>query len=82
LRHRFDYRMAAGVPLHRLAKIMGHDSLDTTLRYMQGTAEDLQNDIETIAWTSGRLASRPDSYRPRYVVLELNPRRRAGRRAQ
>jgi integrase/recombinase XerD len=51
LRHRFGYRMAAGVPLHRLAQIMGHDSLDTTLRYTQVTAKDLQNDIETIAWT-------------------------------
>lgn len=51
LRHRFGYRMAAGAPLHRLAQIMGHDSLDTTLLYTQGTAEDLQHDIETIAWT-------------------------------
>ncbi len=31
LRHRFGYRMAATVPLHRLAQIMGHDSLDTTM---------------------------------------------------
>jgi len=30
LRHRFGYRMAATVPLHRLAQLMGHDSLDTT----------------------------------------------------
>ena len=29
LRHRFGYRMAESVPLHRLAQIMGHDSLDT-----------------------------------------------------
>jgi len=34
LRHRFGYRMAASVPLHRLAQIMGHDSLDTTMLYM------------------------------------------------
>lgn len=27
LRHRFGYRMAKTVPLHRLAQIMGHDSL-------------------------------------------------------
>ncbi|KAB8139555.1 tyrosine-type recombinase/integrase, partial [Chloroflexia bacterium SDU3-3] len=27
LRHRFGYQMAARVPLHRLAQIMGHDSL-------------------------------------------------------
>ena len=31
LRHRFGYRMATLVPLHRLAQIMGHDSLDTTM---------------------------------------------------
>ena len=30
LRHRFGYRMAEAVPLHRLAQIMGHDLLDTT----------------------------------------------------
>ena len=29
LRHRFGYRMAETVPLHRLAQLMGHDSLDT-----------------------------------------------------
>ncbi|KAB8139589.1 tyrosine-type recombinase/integrase, partial [Chloroflexia bacterium SDU3-3] len=50
LRHRFGYQMAARVPLHRLAQIMGHDSLDTTLLYVRGTAHDLQADVETIAW--------------------------------
>jgi len=50
LRHRFGYRMAAAVPLHRLAQIMGHDSLDTTLLYVRGTRRDLQQDVETIAW--------------------------------
>lgn len=30
LRHRFGYQMAARTPLHRLAQIMGHDSLGTT----------------------------------------------------
>ncbi len=50
LRHRFGYRMAAQVPLHRLAQLMGHDSLDTTLRYVQATQTDLQHDVETIAW--------------------------------
>ncbi len=38
------------VPLHRLAQIMGHDSLDTTLRYVGGTKQDLQQAVETIAW--------------------------------
>ena len=51
LRHRFGYRMAESVPLHRLAQIMGHDSLDTTRLYIQGTKQDLQQAVETIAWT-------------------------------
>lgn len=50
LRHRFGYRMAESVPLHRLAQIMGHDSLDTTRIYTQGTAADLQREVEKIAW--------------------------------
>ncbi len=50
LRHRFGYRMARTVPLHRLAQIMGHDSLDTTRIYVQGTAQDLQQAVEAIAW--------------------------------
>ncbi len=51
LRHRFGYRMAQTVPIHRLAQIMGHDSLDTTLIYVQGTKQDLQQAVESIAWT-------------------------------
>jgi integrase/recombinase XerC len=51
LRHRFGYRMAESVPLHRLAQIMGHDSLDTTKLHIQGTKRDLQQAVETIAWT-------------------------------
>jgi integrase/recombinase XerC len=51
LRHRFGYRMAEVVPLHRLAQIMGHDSLDTTMLYIRGTKQDLQHDVELIAWT-------------------------------
>lgn len=50
LRHRFGYRMAQTVPLHRLAQIMGHDSLDTTMLYVQGTKQDLQQAVESIAW--------------------------------
>jgi len=34
LRHRFGYRMADSVPLHRLAQIMGHNFLDTTKLYI------------------------------------------------
>ena len=51
LRHRFGYRMARTVPLHRLAQIMGHDSLDTTMVYGRGTQQDLQQAVEEIAWT-------------------------------
>jgi integrase/recombinase XerD len=51
LRHRFGYRMAESVPLHRLAQIMGHDSLDTTLLYIRGSRRDLQHEVEKIAWT-------------------------------
>jgi integrase/recombinase XerD len=50
LRHRFGYRMAASVPLHRLAQLMGHDSLDTTMVYVQATQRDLQEEVEKIAW--------------------------------
>jgi integrase/recombinase XerC len=50
LRHRFGYRMAESVPLHRLAQIMGHDSLDTTMIYVRGTKSDLQKEVEKIAW--------------------------------
>lgn len=51
LRHRFSYRMAEMGPLHRLAQIKGHDSLDTTMLYIRGTKQDLQHDVEKIAWT-------------------------------
>jgi integrase/recombinase XerC len=50
LRHRFGYRMAKAVPLHRLAQLMGHDSLDTTRIYVASTRQDLQDAVETIAW--------------------------------
>lgn len=50
LRHRFGYRMAQVVPLHRLAQIMGHDSLDTTMIYTKSTTADLQQAVEKISW--------------------------------
>ncbi|WP_363321543.1 tyrosine-type recombinase/integrase [Polycladomyces subterraneus] len=49
LRHRFGYVMPEKTPLHRLAQIMGHDSLDTTMIYIQATREDLQAEVEKIA---------------------------------
>lgn len=50
LRHRFGYVMAENTPLHRLAQIMGHDSLDTTMVYVKATRADLQAEVEKIAW--------------------------------
>jgi integrase/recombinase XerD len=50
LRRRFGYRVARAVPLHRLAQLMGHDSLDTTRTYVASTRQDLQEAVETIAW--------------------------------
>ena len=41
------YRMVESVPLHRLTHIMEHNSL----LYIQGTRHDLQQAVETIAWT-------------------------------
>lgn len=50
LRHRFGYVIADNTPLHRLAQIMGHDSLDTTMIYVKATRADLQSEVEKIAW--------------------------------
>ncbi len=50
LRHRFGYVMVENTPLHRLAQIMGHDSLDTTMIYVKATRADLQSEVEKIAW--------------------------------
>ncbi len=57
--------MAEGVPLHRLAQLMGHDSLDTTTLYVRGTMADLQAAVEgnslavsaTISWKKLRTFS-------------------------
>jgi len=35
LRHRFGYVMAEHTPLHRLAQMMGHDNMDTTMIYVK-----------------------------------------------
>ncbi|MFH5183826.1 tyrosine-type recombinase/integrase [Paenibacillus sp. TAB 01] len=50
LRHRFGYVMAENTPLHRLAQIMGHDSLDTTMIYVKTTHTHLQSEVKKIAW--------------------------------
>lgn len=48
--HRFGYRMAQFVPLHRLAQLMRHDFLDTTMLYVRGAKSDMQQAVETITW--------------------------------
>ena len=50
LRHRFGYVMAENTPFHRLAQIMGHDNLDTTMINVKATRADLQAEVEKIAW--------------------------------
>ena len=42
--------LATTMPLHRLAQLMGHGSLDTTMLYIQGTKDDWQQSVETITW--------------------------------
>ncbi len=42
-----DGRDGAAAPA---AQIMGHDSLDMTMIYVQGTKQDLQQEVEKIAW--------------------------------
>lgn len=48
LRHRFGYVMAENTPLHRLAQIMGNDSLNTTMTYFKATRVDLQSEVESL----------------------------------
>ena len=52
LRHTFALGYLRDNPgkLVELASLLGHDSLDTTLRYVRGTQQDLQQAVETIAW--------------------------------
>jgi integrase/recombinase XerD len=49
LRHHFGFWMAESVTLHRLAQILGHDSLDTTKLHIQVMKQDTQEAVETIA---------------------------------
>lgn len=36
------------LPLHRLAQIMGHNSLDTTMVYARGARKELQRLVEGV----------------------------------
>lgn len=49
LRHRFAYRMIQDTSIDTLARIMGHESINTTAVYTQPTSEDLQRAVERIA---------------------------------
>jgi integrase/recombinase XerC len=42
--------MAQVVPLHQLAQIVGHDSLDATMIDIKSTKADLLFEVEKIAW--------------------------------
>ena len=39
-----------GVSLDRVARILGHESLDTTAIYTQPSQADLAREVEKIAW--------------------------------
>ncbi|MEK3723510.1 tyrosine-type recombinase/integrase [Paenibacillus sp. FSL H8-0034] len=46
LRHRFGYVMAENTPLQRLAQIMGHGSMSTTMIYVKANRADLPSEVE------------------------------------
>jgi integrase len=68
LRHRFGCRTAEKVPLQRLAQIMGRAPLHTTMRYIQGTPQDLQQAV-------GKL---PGHNHNRQIIVETTDERGAG----
>jgi site-specific recombinase XerD len=50
LRHTFGKNLVdAGVPLDRVAQLLGHESVDTTRIYTTPSEQDLQRDVEKIA---------------------------------
>ncbi|QHW29859.1 tyrosine-type recombinase/integrase [Paenibacillus rhizovicinus] len=51
LRHRFGYAMAVHTPHHALARMMGHDHLDSAMIYFKGTRVELQvNEEAQLPW--------------------------------
>ncbi|MFN7948405.1 MAG: tyrosine-type recombinase/integrase [Blastocatellia bacterium] len=49
LRHTFGTRMAeAGVPIHRIAAMMGHANIQTTMRYVHASAQGLHEAVELL----------------------------------
>jgi integrase/recombinase XerC len=52
LRHTFGKNLAdSGVPLNRIAMLMGHSNVNTTAMYTLPGAQDLQAAVDKIAWT-------------------------------
>ena len=52
LRHTFGKNLAdSGVPLNRIAMLMGHSNVNTTAMYTMPGAQDLQAAVDRIAWT-------------------------------
>ncbi len=52
LRHTFGKNLVdAGVPLDRVAMLLGHESLDTTALYTTPSRADLTAAVERVAWT-------------------------------
>ena len=50
LRHTFGKNLVdAGVPLDRVASLLGHESVDTTRIYTTPSEQDLQQEVEKIA---------------------------------
>ena len=50
LRHTFGKNLVdAGVPLDRVAQLLGHESVDTTRIYTTPSEQDLQREVEKVA---------------------------------
>jgi site-specific recombinase XerD len=57
LRHTFCTELAkAGVPVHVIKRLAGHESIETTLKYMHATERDLDSAVEALAGTFGTQA--------------------------
>lgn len=55
LRHTFGKNLVdAGVPLDRVAQLLGHESVDTTRIYIAPSEQDLQREVEKVALVYAR----------------------------
>ena len=56
--HTFGKNLAdAGVPLDRVASLLGHESVDTTRIYTTRSEQDLQREVEKVRWSGERKGS-------------------------